>query len=76
MSTEKSRILIADDNGPNVELLEAYLSGLDCEIGIAVDGRLECRQRCQTVREETATFERRRDLCMNDCLIAVAGRSE
>ena len=39
MSTEKSRILIADDNGPNVELLEAYLSGLDCEIGIAVDGR-------------------------------------
>jgi two-component system alkaline phosphatase synthesis response regulator PhoP len=39
MSTQKSRILIADDNGPNVELLEAYLSGLDCEIGIAVDGR-------------------------------------
>jgi len=37
--SQKSRILIADDNGPNVELLEAYLSGLDCEIGIAVDGR-------------------------------------
>ena len=36
---QKSRILIADDNGPNVELLEAYLSGLDCEIGIAIDGR-------------------------------------
>jgi CheY-like chemotaxis protein len=35
----KSRILIADDNGPNVELLEAYLGGLDCEIAIAVDGR-------------------------------------
>ena len=35
----KSRILIADDNGPNVELLEAYLSGLDCEIAVAVDGR-------------------------------------
>lgn len=35
----KSRILIADDNGPNVELLEAYLSGVDCEIGVAVDGR-------------------------------------
>ena len=33
MSIDKSRILIADDNGPNVELLEAYLSGLDCEIG-------------------------------------------
>ena len=24
---EKSRILIADDNEPNVELLEAYLAG-------------------------------------------------
>ena len=35
----KSKILIADDNGPNVELLEAYLSGLDCEIAVAVDGR-------------------------------------
>ncbi len=37
--SRKSRILIADDNVPNVELLEAYLSGLDCEIAIAVDGR-------------------------------------
>jgi two-component system, OmpR family, alkaline phosphatase synthesis response regulator PhoP len=37
--TRKSRILIADDNVPNVELLEAYLSGLDCETAIAVDGR-------------------------------------
>ena len=35
----KSKILIADDNGPNVELLEAYLDGLDCEIAVAVDGR-------------------------------------
>ncbi len=35
----KSRILIADDNPTNVELLEAYLSGVDCEIAIAVDGR-------------------------------------
>jgi CheY-like chemotaxis protein len=35
----KNRILIADDNGPNVELLEAYLSGVDCEIAVAVDGR-------------------------------------
>lgn len=34
----KSRILIADDNEANVELLEAYLSGLDCELAIAVDG--------------------------------------
>jgi two-component system, OmpR family, alkaline phosphatase synthesis response regulator PhoP len=37
--SHKSRILIADDNGPNVELIEAYLNGLDCEIAIAVDGR-------------------------------------
>ena len=35
----KSRILIADDNAPNVELLEAYLDGMDCEIAVAVDGR-------------------------------------
>jgi len=38
-SEPKSRILIADDNGPNVELLEAYLSGVDCEMAVAVDGR-------------------------------------
>lgn len=35
----KSRILIADDNEPNVELIEAYLSDLECEIQTAVDGR-------------------------------------
>ena len=33
------RILIADDNQANRELLEAYLSTLDCELDIAVDGR-------------------------------------
>jgi PleD family two-component response regulator len=37
--TRKSRILIADDNGPNVELLEAYLAEVDCEIAVAVDGK-------------------------------------
>ena len=37
--TRKFRILIADDNGPNVELLEAYLVDVECEIAIAVDGR-------------------------------------
>lgn len=36
---DKHRILIADDNEPNVELLEAYLTGLDVEIEIAVDGQ-------------------------------------
>ncbi len=35
----KSRILIADDNQANGELLEAYLSGLDCDIEFAVDGK-------------------------------------
>jgi CheY-like chemotaxis protein len=37
----RDRILIADDNEANVELLEAYLSdgGLDVEIAIAVDGQ-------------------------------------
>ncbi len=35
----KSRILIADDNPTNVELLEAYLGDVDCEIAVAVDGR-------------------------------------
>jgi len=40
----KSRILIADDNGPNVELLEAFLSGVPCEIAVAVDGQDTLRQ--------------------------------
>jgi CheY-like chemotaxis protein len=35
----ESRILIADDNQANCELLEAYLAGLDCEVEIAVDGQ-------------------------------------
>jgi len=35
----KNKILIADDNLPNVELLEAYLGDMECEIAIAADGR-------------------------------------
>ena len=35
----KNKILIADDNLTNVELLEAYLSDTDCEIAMAADGR-------------------------------------
>jgi len=35
----KNRILIADDNLTNVELLEAYLGDTDCEIAVAADGR-------------------------------------
>ena len=39
MAAAKSRILIADDNQTNVELLEAYLADVECEMAIAVDGR-------------------------------------
>jgi len=35
----RSRVLIADDNEPNRELLEVYLADIDCEIATAVDGR-------------------------------------
>ena len=35
----KSRILIADDNAANRELLEAYLVQVDCDIELAVDGQ-------------------------------------
>ncbi|MHC4180193.1 MAG: response regulator, partial [Planctomycetota bacterium] len=34
----KKKVLIADDNLTNVELLEAYLSETDCEIAVAADG--------------------------------------
>jgi two-component system alkaline phosphatase synthesis response regulator PhoP len=34
-----NRILIADDNLTNVELLQAYLEEIDCRIGVAVDGQ-------------------------------------
>ena len=37
--SETNKILIADDNQANCELLEAYLSGLDCEVAFAVDGQ-------------------------------------
>ena len=33
------RILIVDDNQQNCELLEAYLTGLDCQTEMAYDGR-------------------------------------
>ena len=34
-----SRILIADDNQANCELLEAYLAEVDCDVQIAMDGQ-------------------------------------
>ncbi len=37
--SDTPRILIADDNAANCELLEAYLAGLDCDTEIAVDGQ-------------------------------------
>lgn len=36
---KKSRILIADDNQSNRELLEAMLDAVDCDIAVAVDGQ-------------------------------------
>jgi PleD family two-component response regulator len=39
LKSRRNRILIADDNAPNCELLEAFLADMDCEIAIAVDGR-------------------------------------
>lgn len=38
-ASRRSRVLIADDNEPNRELLEVYLADIDCEIATAVDGR-------------------------------------
>ncbi len=38
-TTQQSRILIADDNQQNCELLEAYLSDGDFDIEFASDGR-------------------------------------
>jgi two-component system, OmpR family, alkaline phosphatase synthesis response regulator PhoP len=37
-SSTPPRILIADDNPQNVELLEAYLSDFECEVRTARDG--------------------------------------
>ena len=39
METEHPKILIADDNLQNVELMEAYLSEIDCEVQTAFDGQ-------------------------------------
>lgn len=49
--TTRDRVLIADDNEANVELLEAYLadSELDVEIAVAVDG--------QDTMEKAASFK-------------------
>jgi CheY-like chemotaxis protein len=53
------RILIADDNQPNCELLEAYLDGLACQIEFAADGQ-------QTL---DATYSFRPDLILLDVMM-------
>lgn len=55
----KSKILIADDNEANVELLEAYLVDVDCDIAVAVDGR--------DTLEKVATF--RPDMILLDIMM-------
>jgi two-component system alkaline phosphatase synthesis response regulator PhoP len=37
-SSERTKILIAEDNPQGAELLEAYLADFDCDIRIATDG--------------------------------------
>ncbi len=39
MAKTKNRILIADDNDANRELLEAYLDHIECAIEVASDGQ-------------------------------------
>jgi len=36
---QKNRILIADDNVANSELLQAYLADVECEIEFSIDGQ-------------------------------------
>jgi len=45
------RILIADDNPQGVELLEAYLSGMDYEVQTSVDGE-DTLHKVQTFRPD------------------------
>ena len=47
----RSRILIADDNAVNVELLEAMLVGIECETAVAIDGR-DTLDKVQTFRPD------------------------
>ena len=37
--SQQNKILIADDNQANTELLEAYLAEVDCDIEMACDGQ-------------------------------------
>ena len=48
METGRPKILIADDNSQNVELMEAYLLEVDCDVQTACDGE----QTLDRVRED------------------------
>ncbi len=52
----KSRVLIADDNEPNRELLEAYLMEVDCEIATAVDG-LDTLEKVEAFRPDVILLD-------------------
>jgi len=56
---ERDRILIADDNQANVELLEAYLADLNCDVQVSIDG--------QDTLERVITF--RPDLILLDIMM-------
>ncbi len=45
------KILIADDNQPNVELLEAYISDLNAEVMVAADG-IEVMEKTKSTRPD------------------------
>lgn len=47
----RHRILIADDNQANCELLDAYLAGFDCEIEFAADGQ-QTMDKCLSFRPD------------------------
>ncbi|MEM9352518.1 MAG: response regulator [Planctomycetota bacterium] len=55
----KQRVLIADDNEANVELIEAYLAEVDVETQVAVDG--------QDTMDKVASF--RPDLILLDVMM-------
>jgi two-component system alkaline phosphatase synthesis response regulator PhoP len=55
-SSGKSRVLIADDNEPNRELLEAYLMEVDCEIATAVDG-LDTLEKVEAFRPDVILLD-------------------
>lgn len=46
-----TKILIADDNVANCELLEAYLASIDCETEVAVDGA-DALQKVETFKPD------------------------